>query len=98
MSLPLAIHPFILVIIAYFIARFDEVLAFPFYRSWIFSKISKEKASSILLALLSYRRLIVLVTLALAGFLVPLKPILPYFASLILFISSSIIPPPTHTN
>ena len=81
--------PFIFVVLAYLIARFGEVLAFPFYRSWIFSKIPKEKASSILSALSSYRRLIALVSPAIAGFLASIRPTLPYLASLLLFITSS---------
>ncbi len=81
--------PFIFVVLAYLIARFGEVLAFPFYRSWIFSKIPKEKASSMLSALSSYRRLIALVSPAIAGFLASIRPTLPYLASLLLFITSS---------
>jgi MFS family permease len=64
---------FILVVLAYFIARFGDVLAFPFYRSWIFSKIPREKASSILSALSSYRKLIILASPALAVFLASIK-------------------------
>ena len=91
-ALIMSLNPsFILVVVAYFIARFGEVLAFPFHRSWIFSKIPKEKASSILSALSSYRKLVALISPALAEFLASLKPTLPYFASLILFITSSII-------
>ncbi|RLG86038.1 MAG: hypothetical protein DRO18_04980 [Thermoprotei archaeon] len=81
--------PFIMTVLAYSIARFGDVLAFPFYRSWIFSKIPKEKASSLLAALSSYRRLINLVTPAIAGFLAYIKPTLPYLVSLILFITIS---------
>jgi len=81
--------PFIFVVLAYLIARFGKVLAFPFYRSWIFSKVPKEKASSILSALSSYRRPIALVSPAIAGFLASIRPTLPYLASLLLFITSS---------
>ncbi len=77
--------PFIMVIIAYFIGRFGEILAFPFYRTWIFSKIPKEKASSLLAALSSYRKMITFVSPAIAGYLATLKPTLPYLSSLILF-------------
>jgi len=83
--------PFILVIIAYLIARFGDILAFPFYRSWIFSKIPKEKASSILATLSSYRKLIALASPALAGLLASIKPTLPYLISLILFLTSATI-------
>jgi MFS family permease len=89
---------FILVILAYLIARFGDVLAFPFYRSWIFGKIPREKASSILSALSSYRKLIVLVSPALAGFLASIKPTLPYLASLTLFIIVAIVFIVIHLN
>ena len=82
---------FPLVVLAYFIARFGDTLAFPFYRSWIFSLIPREKASSLLSALSSYRRLITLFSPAIAGFLASIKPTLPYNACLALFISSAII-------
>ena len=89
-ALIMSLEPsFILVVVAYFIARFGEILAFPFYRSWIFSKIPRDKASSILSALSSYRRLIALVSPAIAGFLASIRPTLPYLASLLLFITSS---------
>jgi MFS family permease len=82
---------FTMVVLAYFIARFGDVLAFPFYRSWIFSKIPKEKASNILSSLSSYRKLIALFSPAIAGFLAMEKPTLPYLASLTFFILSSAI-------
>ena len=83
--------PFVFVVLAYFIARFGDILAFPFYRSWVFRKVPKERASSILSALSSYRKLIALVSPALAGVLASIKPTLPYLVSLLLFIASSII-------
>ena len=82
--------PFTIVTLAYLIARFGEVLAFPFYRSWVLSKVPKEKASSILSALSSYRKLIALASPAVAGFLASIKPTLPYLVSLLLFITSSV--------
>ncbi|RLG78267.1 MAG: MFS transporter [Thermoprotei archaeon] len=81
--------PIMLVILAYFIGRFGDILAFPFYRTWIFSKIPKEKASSLLSALSSYRKIVALLTPAIAGYLASLKPTLPYLLSLILFITVS---------
>ncbi len=81
--------PFIILVPAYFMARFGDVLAFPFYRSWIYKKIPREKASSILSALSSYRKLIALSTPVIAGFLASIKPTLPYLLSLILFAASS---------
>ncbi len=83
--------PLILVIIAYFICRFGDTLAFPYYRAWIFSKIPREKASSLFAALSSYRRLIVLSSPLLAGLLASINPLLPYLASLPLFASITII-------
>jgi len=89
-ALTMSLGPsFMLVVAAYFISRFGEVLAFPFYRSWIFGKVPKEKASSILSALSSYRRTIVLASPAVAGFLASIKPTLPYLASLLLFTASA---------
>ena len=79
---------FAAIIIAYLILEFGDTLAFPFYRSWIFSKVPKEKASSLLSALSSYDKLIGLITPFLAGLLASLTPTLPYLASLILFIAT----------
>ncbi len=83
--------PFTATIAAYFIARFGDVLAFPFYRSWIFSKIPKEKASSLLATLSSYRKLILLTTPTIAGLLAYIKPTLPYLTSLTLFTTASLL-------
>ncbi|NOZ31034.1 MAG: MFS transporter [Crenarchaeota archaeon] len=82
---------FPVVVVAYFIARFGDVLAFPFYRGWIYSKVPRDKASSLLSALSSYRRIITLASPAIAGALASLRPTLPYLASLILFIIASIV-------
>ena len=90
-ALIMSMNPSFILVVAYFIARFGEVLAFPFYRSWIFSKIPKNKASSILSALSSYRRLIALISPAIAGLLASLRLTLPYLVSLVLFVTSSII-------
>ncbi|WFO74705.1 MFS transporter [Desulfurococcaceae archaeon MEX13E-LK6-19] len=76
-----------MVVIAYLIGRFGETLAFPFYRSWLFSKIPSEKAASILSAISSYRRIIILFTPAIAGYLAYISPTLPYLASLVFFMS-----------
>ncbi len=82
--------PFIIVVLAYMIGRFGDTLAFPFYRSWLFSKIPKEKAASILSAITSYRRIITLFTPAIAGFLSYIYPVLPYLLSLTLFIATAL--------
>ncbi len=79
---------FIAIVIAYFIAEFGHTLAFPFYRSWLFSKIPREKASSLLSAISSYDRLIGIITPFLAGLLASLNPTLPYLVSLVLFIAT----------
>ena len=79
---------FLAIVFAYFIQSFGDSLAFPFYRSWIFSKVPSEKASSLLSALSSYDRLIGIVTPFIAGLLASLYPTLPYLASLILFIAT----------
>jgi len=81
-------------VLAYLIARFGDVLAFPFYRSRVLSKVPREKASSIPSVLASYRKLIALASSSIAstaGFLASIRPILPYLASLILFLTSSSI-------
>ncbi len=78
-----------LVIIAYFIHKFGDTLAFPFHRAWIFSKIPESKASSLMASLSSYRRLIRVATPVVAGYLAHLNPVAPYYASLTLFIITS---------
>jgi len=81
--------PFWFVLVAYFIGRFGDTLAFPFYRSWMFSLIPKEKASEFHAALSSYRRLIGLFIPFIAGALASIKATLPYFVGLILFLTIS---------
>ena len=81
--------PFTLVVTAYFISRFGDTLAFPFYRTWIYSKIPKEKASSLLSTLSSYRKTITLISPAIAGTLATITPTLPYLISLTLFLISA---------
>ncbi len=83
-SLPLAI-------LAYFIGRFGETLSFPFHRSWILRKIPRDKVASILAAISSYRRIIVLTTPFIAGLLATIQPTLPYLVSLATFTMVSII-------
>ncbi|ADT84211.1 hypothetical protein TERMP_01235 [Thermococcus barophilus MP] len=78
--------PFWLVLAAYFIGRFGDTLAFPFYRSWMFSLIPKEKASEFHAAISSYRRLIGLFTPFVAGALASIHATLPYAASFLLFL------------
>jgi len=83
--------PLLLVIIAYFIGRFGDSLAFPFYRAWMFSLIPNEKASEIHAALSSYRRIISLIIPLIAGFIANIKATLPYFVSFFLFVFLGVI-------
>lgn len=83
--------PFAFVLVAYFIGRFGDSLSFPFYRSWVFSLIPDEKVSEFHSALASYRKIINLFTPLVAGFLASIKPTLPYFVSLILFVLLSML-------
>lgn len=72
------------VVIAYALGRFGDALSFPFYRTWIFSFIPRERTSEFHSALSSYNRLIGLISPAIAGFLAALHPALPYRVGLIL--------------
>jgi len=83
--------PLTIVLLAYFISRFGDTLAFPFHRSWIFSKIPADRASSLLATISSYRRIITFISPAIAGYLAYLYPTLPYLASLILFVLTSLL-------
>lgn len=83
--------PFIVVVLAYFISRFGDTLAFPYYRAWLFSKVPANKASSVFAAISSYRRVIALISPFLAGFLASIYPLLPYLFSLPLFASVTLI-------
>ena len=83
--------PLIIVVLAYFISKFGDTLAFPYYRAWLFSKVPANKASSVFAAISSYRRIIVLVSPFLAGFLASIYPSLPYLFSLPLFGSITLI-------
>lgn len=79
---------FVVILIAYFIAEFGHTLAFPFYRSWLFSKVPRGKASSLLAGISSFDRTISIVAPFLAGLLASLDQTLPYLASLILFMAA----------
>ncbi|ABM80854.1 putative pyrococcal protein [Hyperthermus butylicus DSM 5456] len=81
--------PFPLVLAAHFCKAWRGT-RLPIYRSWILSKIPREKASSLLSALSSYRKLIALASPAIAGSLAELNPTLPYYASLALFIAATL--------
>lgn len=82
--------PFWLVILAYAVGDFGNTLWFPFYRSWMFKLIPKERASEFHAALSSYRKVLGLITPFIAGFLANVHPTLPYGASLIAFITAGV--------
>ncbi len=90
-AIMLASPPLLIVIAAYFICRFGETLAFPFYRAWIFRKVPKAKATEVFAALSSYRRVINVVTPVIAGALATISATLPYLASLTLFTALGVI-------
>jgi len=80
--------PFWLALVAYVIESFGDTFWFPFYRSWQFSLIPKERASEFHAAISSYNRLIGLVTPFIAGALASIHATLPYAASLLGFIAA----------
>ncbi len=82
----LAPPPFWLALVVYAIGDFGNALWFPFYRSWLFKLIPKEKTTEFHAALSSYNRALGLVTPITAGFLASVHPTLPYGASLAGFI------------
>ena len=83
--------PLPIVLLAYFIGEFGDTLMFPFYRTWIFSKIPKDRASEILAAISSYRKMFGLMVPLIAGALASLTPTLPYAASLLLYAISILL-------
>ncbi|MBO8175677.1 MAG: MFS transporter [Thermococcus sp.] len=78
--------PFWLVLLVYAIGDFGNTFWFPFYRSWMFKLIPKEKASEFHAAISSYRKLIGLFTPFIAGALASIHATLPYAASFLLFL------------
>ncbi|WP_297090290.1 MFS transporter [Thermococcus sp.] len=78
--------PFWLALAVYALGDFGNTLWLPFYRSWQFSLIPKERASEFHAAISSYNRLIGLVTPFIAGALASVHATLPYAASLVLFL------------
>ncbi|NJE10827.1 MFS transporter [Thermococcus sp. MAR1] len=80
--------PFWLVLVIYTLGDFGNTLWFPFYRSWQFSLIPKERASEFHAAISSYNRLIGLFTPFVAGALASVHATLPYAASLVLFLAA----------
>jgi len=78
--------PFWLALVVYAIGDFGNALWFPFYRSWMFRRISKERTSEFHAAISSYNRTINLVTPFAAGVLASIHATLPYGVSLVLFL------------
>lgn len=79
---------FYAILAANIIAEFGSTLSLPFYRSWLFSKVPSDKASSILAGISSFERLIGLIAPFIAGILASLHPTLPYLTSLALFLAA----------
>jgi MFS family permease len=82
--------PFWLALVVYAIGDFGDALWFPFYRSWLFKLIPKEKTTEFHAAISSYRRVLGLITPLLAGFLASLHPTMPYARSLAVFIAAGL--------
>ncbi len=78
--------PFWLALAVYALGDFGNTLWFPFYRSWMFKLIPREKASEFHAAISSYRKLLSLFTPFVAGALASLHATLPYAVSLALFL------------
>ncbi|USS40193.1 MFS transporter [Thermococcus aggregans] len=83
--------PFWLALVAYVIESFGDTFWFPFYRSWQFSLVPKERASEFHAAISSYNRLIGLITPFVAGALASVHATLPYAASLVLFLMAGVM-------
>ncbi len=81
--------PFPIVLLAYFISRFWDTVAFTYYRTWLYSMVPSEKASIIFAALSSYRKIILLFTPFVVGFLTYIMPTFPYLLSFMIFASST---------
>ncbi|WP_456366735.1 MFS transporter [Thermococcus sp.] len=78
--------PLWLVLVVCLIGDLGSSLGFPFYRSWMFRLIPKEKASEFHAAISSYRRVLGMFTPLVAGALAGVHATLPYAASLVFFV------------
>ncbi len=76
------------ILLAHVLAEFANTLSLPFYRSWLFSKIPSDRASSVLAGLSSFERSVGLVAPLVAGLLATVSPTLPYLVSLVLFLAA----------
>ncbi len=83
--------PFWLVIIAYSLDAFGGTFWFPFYRSWMFKLIPKERASEFHAAISSYKKVIGIVTPFMAGALASVHATLPYAFSLAFFLLAGVM-------
>jgi len=83
--------PFWLVVIAYSLDAFGGTFWFPFYRSWMFKLIPKERASEFHAAISSYRKVIGIVTPFIAGALASVHATLPYAFSLAFFLLAGVL-------
>jgi hypothetical protein len=78
--------PFWLILAVYALGDFGNTFWFPFYRSWLFRLIPRERASEFHAALSSYRKVIGIVAPFVAGALASLHATLPYALSLAFFV------------
>jgi len=78
--------PFWLVLVIYALSDFGNTFWFPFYRSWMFKLIPKEKASEFHAVISSYRKVLGLFTPFIAGALASVHATLPYAVSFGLFL------------
>ncbi|AAL81069.1 hypothetical protein PF0945 [Pyrococcus furiosus DSM 3638] len=82
--------PFWLALAVYAIGDFGNALWFPFYRSWLFKLIPRERTTEFHAALSSYQRVLGLITPITAGALASIHPTLPYSGSLMAFILAGV--------
>jgi len=83
-SIMFFIPSFAAILVANIVAEFGNTLSLPFYRSWVFSKIPREKASSILASIASLDRVVGIVSPLIATALASIHASLPYLACLAL--------------
>ncbi len=83
--------PLWIVLLVYALGDFGSSLGFPFYRSWMFRLIPKERASEFHAAISSYRKVLGMFTPLVAGGLASLHATLPYAASLAFFVLTGVM-------
>ena len=82
--------PLWIVLAVYALGDFGNSFWFPFYRSWLFRLIPRERASEFHAALSSYNRAIGIVAPIIAGALASLHATLPYAASWMFFVLAGV--------